>query len=209
MGMTELLRAAEVDKIITGRLRVPSYDTWRRRRQRNESALQAPEHWGLHADTPLRQAISSLAGVGSVVVTGARVEGSTMFLAANGCDVTAIEPERAVVEHMLETARSAGLNERVRGLVSDLHTWLPDGPLRAVICTPAAFAGLSALERTHVIEALQSVTTDGGVHLVETIVAGQSMIDEEELRRRYRGWTISIVPDQGDSKTFVARKAVA
>ena len=109
-----------------------------------------------------------------------------MFLAANGCDVTAIEPERDVVERMLETARSAGLTERVRGLVSDLYTWLPDGPLRAVICTPAAFAGLSAHERTRVIEALQSVTTDGGVHLVETIIAGQSMIDEEELREAVR-----------------------
>jgi hypothetical protein len=50
---------------------------------------------------------------------------------------------------------------------------------------------------------------DGGVHLVETIVAGSSMIDEDELRQQYRGWAISIVHDQGESKTFVARKAVA
>lgn len=209
MGMTELLLAAEVDKLITKRLRLPSYETWRRRRQRNASELQRPEHWGLRADTPLKQAISSLPGVGSVLVTGARIEGSAMFLAANGCDVTAIEPDTDVVERMLETARSAGLDERVRGLVSELYAWLPDGPLRAVICTPAAFAGLSAHERSRVIEALQSVTTDGGVHLVETIVAGQSMIDEEELRQQYDGWVISIVPDQGASKTFVARKAVA
>ena len=209
MGMTELLLAAEVDKLITRRLRLPTYETWRRRRQRNASELLRPEHWGLRADTPLKQAIPSLHGAGSVLVTGARVEGSALFLAANGCDVTAIEPERDVVERMLESARSAGLNERVRGLVSDLHTWSPDGPLTAVICTPAAFVGLSALERTRVIAALQSATTDGGVHLVETIVAGQSMFDEEELRKQYDGWGISIVPDLGASKTFVARKAVA
>jgi hypothetical protein len=47
------------------------------------------------------------------------------------------------------------------------------------------------------------------VHLVETIAAGQSMFDEVELRRQYDGWAISIVPDPGASKTFIARKAVA
>jgi len=213
MGMTELLLAAEVDKVITGRLRLPSYDTWRKRRQRNASELQRPEHWGLRGDTPLRAAIPFLPGSASVLVTGARVEGSALYLAANGCDVTAIEPELAVVERMMEAARNAGLDEKVRGMVTDLHTclgsWTPADPLTAVICTPAAFSGLSLEERARVIAVLQSVTSDGGVHLVETIVAGSSMVDEEELRRQYIGWTISIVPDKGASKTFVARKAVA
>jgi hypothetical protein len=217
MGMTELLLAAEVDRLISGRLRLPSYDTWRKRRQRNASELQRPEHWGLRGDTPLRAAIPSLSGTGSVsgsvLVTGARVEGSALYLAANGCAVTAVEPERDVVEHMLEAARMAGLDERVHGTVGELHTylhaWVPTDPLTAVVCTPAAFAGLSAEERARVIEVLKSVTSDGGVHLVETIVAGSSMIDEDELRKQYEGWTISIVPDKGASKTFVARKAVA
>ncbi len=208
MGLTEMLLAAEVDKLIAKRLRLPTYETWRKHRQRNATELRRPEHWGLRADTPLKAAIPSLGG-GSVLVTGARMEGTALFLAANGCEVTAIEPERDAVERMLESARSAGLDERVRGLVIDLNTWAPDGPLSAVICTPAAFAGLSAQERSRVIELLQSVTTDGGVHLVETIVAGQSMSDEEELRKQYDGWVISIVPDPGASKTFVARKAVA
>jgi len=213
MGMTELLLAAEVDRLITGRLRLPTYDTWRKRRQRNASELQRPEHWGLRGDTPLKAAIPSLPGSGSVLVTGARVEGSALYLAANGCAVTAVEPERAAVERMMEAARFAGLDEKVRGLVGDLHTcldaWTPADPLTAVVCTPAAFSGLSPLERARVIDVLKSVTTDGGVHLVETIIAGSSMIDEDELRTQYDGWTISIVQDKGASKTFVARKAVA
>jgi hypothetical protein len=213
MGMTELLLAAEVDKLITRRLRLQSYETWRKHRQKNATELQRPEHWGLRGDTPLKAAIPSLLGSGSVLVTGARVEGSALYLAANGCEVTAVEPELAVVERMMEAARDAGLHERVHGLVSELHTCLlsfsPADPLTAVVCTPAAFSGLSAEERTRVIDILKSVTSDGGVHLVETIIAGSSMIDEEELRQQYDGWTISIVPDKGASKTFVARKAVA
>ncbi len=209
MGMTELLLAAEVDRLITGRLRLPSYDTWRKRRQRNASELQRPEHWGLSGNTPLRAAIPLLAGSGSVLVTGARVEGSALYLAANGCVVMAVEPERDVVERMMEAARDAGLDEMVRGMVGELHAHLPTDPLTAVVCTPAAFSGLSADERARVFDVLKSVTTDGGVHLVETIVAGSSMIDEEELRLQYSGWAISIVQDKGESKTFVARKAVA
>ena len=213
MEMTELLLAAEVDKVITGRLRLPSYETWRKRRQRNASELQRPEHWGLRGDTPLKAAIPLLAGSGSVLVTGARVEGSALYLAANGCAVTAVEPESDVVDRMMQAARDAGLDEKVRGTVGELHTylhaWNPTDPLTAVVCTPAAFAGLSPFERARVIEVLKSVTSDGGIHLVETIIAGSSMIDEEELREQYAGWSISIVQDKGASKTFVARKAVA
>jgi len=212
LGLSELLLAAEVDRVIAKRLRLPSYETWRKRRQKNATELQRPEHWGLRHDTPLKAAIpaiASLPGSASVLVTGARVEGSALFLAANGCEVTAVEPERDVVERMLEHARAAGLDERVRAHVSDLHHWAPDGPLTAVICTPAAFDGLAPHERTRIIELLQSATMDGGVHLVETIVAGQAMFDEVELRKQYDGWVISIVPDPGASKTFMARKSVA
>jgi hypothetical protein len=213
MGMTEVLLAAEVDKLISGRLRLPSYDTWRKRRQRNATELQRPEHWGLRADTPLKEAIPLLPGSGSVLVTGARVEGSALYLAANGCAVTAVEPEPDVVARIIETARDVGLGGKVHGTVSELHTYLhefaPTDPLTAVVCTPAAFAGLSADERMRVIEVLKSVTSDGGVHLVETIVAGSSMIDVDELRQQYHGWSISLVPDKGESTTFVARKAVA
>jgi hypothetical protein len=213
IGMTELLLAAEVDKLIARRLRLPTYDTWRKRRQRNASEMQRPEHWGLRGDTPLKAVIPKVAGTGSVLVTGARVEGSALYLAANGCDVTAVEPEADVVERMMEAARDAGLDEKVRGTVGELHTYLdaspPMDPLTAVVCTPAAFSGLSTDERARVIDVLKSATLDGGMHLVETIIAGSSMIDEEELRRQYDGWTISIVPDKGASKTFVAKKAVA
>jgi hypothetical protein len=54
---------------------------------------------------------------------------------------------------------------------------------------------------------LQSATADGGVHLVETIVAGQEAISEDELRARYSGWDVSFVQEPGAAKTFVAKKA--
>ena len=208
LGMREVLLADEVDRIIAKRLRLPSYETWRRRREKNANELRRPEHWGLRPDTPLSKAIPKLNTMASVLVAGARVEGSALYLAANGCEVTAIEPEVAVVNRVLRAARDAGLTEKVRGFAADLVSFTPDGPLAAVICTPAAFSGLSVFEREQVFRLLQQATSDGGVHLIETIVAGQALLTEEELRSRYDGWEISLVPEPGASRTFVARKTI-
>ncbi len=207
LGMREVMLNDEVDRIIAARLRLPSFETWRRRREKNANELRRPEHWGLRHDTPLTQAIPRVAGTSpSVVVAGARVEGSALYLAANGCEVTAIEPEQAVVNRVLRAAQEAGLTEKLRGFAADLVSFTPDGPLAAVICTPAAFAGLSVFEREQVIQLLQRATTDGGVHLIETLIAGQQVLTEEELRTRYDGWEISMVPEPGASRTFMAKK---
>ena len=208
LGMRDVLLAAEVDRIIAKRLKIPTFETWRRRRMKNSSEPRRPEYWGLRPDTPLVQAINSASLHSRVVVSGARVQGSALYLAANGCQVTAIEPEEDVVERVLSAAHDAGLQSRVRGLATELREWRPDGPLAAVICTPAAFAGLSAIERERVIAVLQTATADGGVHLVETIVAGQEAISEDELRARYSGWDVSFVQEPGAAKTFVARKSM-
>ena len=209
LGMREVLLADEVDRIIAKRLRLPSYETWRRRRLKNANELRRPEHWGLRPDTPLKGAIPAWASSASVLVAGPRVEGSALYLAANGCEVTAVEPEVAVVNRVLRAAQDAGLTEKLRGFVADLVSFTPDGPLAAVVCTPAAFAGLSLLEREQVIAILQRATLDGGVHLIETLVAGQAVLTEEELRSRYDGWEITLVPEPGASRTFVAKKQVA
>ncbi|MFI5310307.1 MAG: SAM-dependent methyltransferase [Gemmatimonadales bacterium] len=208
LGLRDVLLAAEVDRLIAKRLKIPSFETWRRRRLKNASEPRRPEYWGLRPDTPLAHAITSSSPTARVVVSGARVQGSALYLAANGCQVTAIEPEREVVERVLSAAEDAGLKSRVRGLATELSHWSPDGPLAAVICTPAAFAGLSELERRKVIAVLQRATDDGGVHLVETIVAGQEAISEDELKERYSEWDVSFVQEPGAAKTFVARKHI-
>ncbi len=209
LGMRDVLLADEVDRIIAKRLRLPSYETWRRRLLKNASELRRPEHWGLRPDTPLKQAIPPHAGSASVLVAGPRIEGSALYFAANGCEVMAVESEVAVVNKVLQSAKDAGLTEKLRGFVADLVSFTPDGPLAAVVCTPAAFAGLSAFEREQVIALLQRATLDGGVHLIETIVAGQAVLTEEELRTQYTGWEIKLVPEPGSTKTFMAKKQVA
>src|SRR5690349_5542385 len=75
LGMRDVLLAAEVDRIIARRLKIPTFDTWRRRRMRNAAEPKRPEYWGLRPDTPLAHAIGSASLRAPVVVSGARVQG--------------------------------------------------------------------------------------------------------------------------------------
>ena len=206
-ALTELLLVDEVDKIIFKRLRLPAYTTWRTRRLKLLAELRRPEHWGLGPDDLVVRAVRAMAAESRVLVAGAEVETPALYLAAQGCDVTALaEPD--AVRRVLDAAEEAGLGERVHASAAALGTWTPDAPLTAVIYNPAAFDGLTAVERARVIEVLQSATADGGVHLVQTIAAGKrAPVSLNELRRRYRGWDVTV--DDGAPNSFLARKAIA
>lgn len=207
-ALTELILWEEVDRIIMRRLRLPPFSTWRRRRLRRLAAYRRPEHWGFSPDAPIVRAIGS-AGDTHVLVTGAASEGSALYLAANGCEVTTVDTEEDVLERVLSAAYDAGITARVRGVMADLASYAPHAPLTAVVCTPAAFAGLTREERDRAIDVLQSATRDGGVHLVETIVAGQAALSVDELTQRYAGWEVSVERAWGNGQTFLARKHLA
>ncbi len=207
-GLTELLVWQEVDRIITRRLRLPAFSTWRRRRLKDLEEYRKPEHWGIDPDAALVRALRDSADR-HVLVAGAQGAGPAMYLAARGCAVTAVEPEADAVERVLQAAEAAGFGGRVRSLCGDLDAWRPDVELHAVVCAPAALARLSPAERARVIEVLQSATADGGVHLLETIAAGSEGLALDELTTRYRGWSISIERSAGRPETFLARKQAA
>jgi hypothetical protein len=214
----ELVIWAEVDRIIRRRLRIPAYATWRRRRLKLLAQFRRPEHWGLAADAALVREIVPDAET-RVLVAGVRQEGPALYLVANGCRVTALEEDEALVERVITAAGQVGLTSRVDGCVVGLDAWSPDAPLNAVVFTPAAFGHLTPDQRSDVIELLKSATLDGGVHLVETLVAGQSemtradrprtVLSDDELRASYHGWDVSIVRDELSNRTFLARKHVA
>src|SRR3954453_6384539 len=110
-ALTELLLCEEVDRIIVRRLRLPSYDAWRRRRLKLIDELRRPEHWGLRPDDVLVRALPP-SSEGRVLVAGAADEISALYLAANGCDVTTLTPEEDTLERVMQAAIGAGLASR-------------------------------------------------------------------------------------------------
>lgn len=201
--LTELLLWEEVDRIISRRLRLPTYDTWRRRRLKLLAEIRRPEHWGMRADDAVVRAATSAPG--RVLVVDADV--SALYLAANGCAVTALAHEEHTMDRVLAAAAQAGLSERIHGAVCDLADWTPDAPLGAVICTMRELADLSPDRRAATIARLQAATTAGGVHVLRDVGAPDEPVGFEELRRRYAAWDVSVAPARGaGAQTFVARK---
>ncbi|MBA3646701.1 MAG: hypothetical protein H0W63_11065 [Gemmatimonadaceae bacterium] len=204
-AMDELLLCEEVDRIIRQRLRVPAYASWRRKRVKALEEYRRPEHWGLRPDCILAREVHPPAE-SCVLVAGGGVESAALYLAAHGCDVTALDTEAAALDRVMAAAQAAGLTDRIDGHATGLDQWQPESLLSAVVCSPSAFAGLSAEERARAIDLLKTATRDGGVHLVGTIVSGKRGISLTELKKQYRGWTISVEDDSTTSKSFLAKK---
>jgi hypothetical protein len=204
-AMDELLLWAEVDRIIKKRLRIPGYESWRKKRIKLLEEYRRPEHWGIRPDGVLAREIHPPAE-SKVLVAGGEIDRTALYLAAHGCDVTAVDREVKPLERVMNAAHAAGLADRIQGYVADLTDWSPDVPLGALVCTSEAFSGLSLEERERAIELLQAATRDGGVHLVGTIVRGKRGVSVAELRRQYKGWSISVEDDSSSSKSFLARK---
>src|SRR4051812_1695443 len=127
-ALTELLLCEEVDRIIVKRLRLPAYDSWRRRRLKLIDELRRPEHWGLRPDDVLVRALPP-STERRVLVAGAADEVSSLYLAANGCDVTTLASEHDALERVIQAAIGAGLAGRVHAQIGDLASWIPESPL--------------------------------------------------------------------------------
>jgi len=74
-AMDELLLWAEVDRIIRKRLRIPSYETWRRKRLKMLEEYRRPEHWGIRPDGVLAREIHPPAE-SKVLVAGGDIDRS-------------------------------------------------------------------------------------------------------------------------------------
>jgi hypothetical protein len=202
--LTELIVWEEVDRIIARRLRLPSATTWRRRRLKAIAELRRPEHWGMTAEHPLVRGISG-ASNNAALVAGAVDDSPALYLAANGCRVTAIDEEPDAVDRVMHAALRAGLTDRIDARVGGLESWSPESPLFAVIVSDAALSGLSMDERHRVVAALQRATVDGGVHLVQAL-AGRKEDVLADLRSSYDGWTVEIDRSTSKPNAFLATK---
>jgi hypothetical protein len=206
LALTELVVWEEVDRIISKRLRLVSYETWRRKRLKEQRERQRPEHWGFAPDCALAREVRPPAD-SNVLVSGDDNERVACYLAAHGYEVFAVGNERGAVQRIVNAAEEAGLIDRVHGYIADLREWSREVELSAVVCSQSAFSGLSSEERREAIRLLQEVTRDGGVHLVSATDHDESTM--HELSAQYRGWQISVELHGSVPASFVARKGAA
>jgi hypothetical protein len=205
--LTELIVWEEVDRIIARRLRLPSAPTWRRRRVKLIEELRRPERWGMTATHALVRALSE-SPKGTALVAGAVDEKPTLYFAARGCSVTALDPEIDAVDRVMHAAVRAGLTDRVDARVGDLMSWSPTTALSAVVMDRSALVDLAPSDRHRVMGILQQATVDGGVHLVDSII-GDDPDALAELQAAYPGWTVEIDLQASNGSRVLATKGRA
>jgi len=131
-----------------------------------------------------------------VLDLGAGEGRDSVFFAARGCVVTAIEVSRAGIEKGRRLAREAGV--RVRWLCGDMGRLRPAGPFDLVFsCGSLHYVPRPARER--LLRRLRAITAPGGrhAHVVFTdrdvyVEKGEAIdyFEPGELIAAYRGWRV-------------------
>ncbi|HJU66287.1 MAG TPA: hypothetical protein VJ596_11445 [Gemmatimonadaceae bacterium] len=208
LALTEVLLCEEVDRIIRDRVKVPTYDSWCKRRRKVLHDHKRPERCGIHPQGALVRAMPKMAN-GHVLVADTGEDGRVLYLAANGCAVTAVDATEEPAERLMDKVVGMGLTGRVRCLVGELKHWTPDVALKGVFCRVQELARLTQSERTTLMEQLRDATAVGGLHLVASQAGEQQHALLDELQAIYEGWTVSLQVEVTKEEVLWAEKSVA
>jgi len=190
--LTEVLLLEHVDRIISRRLRLPSFPRWRQKHRALREAQREPTHWGLEPTHPIVPWAARLEPGDLVVVVGAAALAEALFLAAYDVEVFLVDQDLSAVEAAEGRAVTEQLAGALQALVINFGSWFPDLSPSLVVLEPKSLADLRAKERGALIADLQVRTRSGGVHVVLSPGASRGVIPlaPEALQGLYSGWQV-------------------
>lgn len=190
--LTEVLVLEHVDRIISRRLRLPSFPRWKRTHRALREAQRQPTHWGLDPRGLLVDYALRLEAGDGVTVLGSRWLPAALFMAAHDVAVMLLDQDLGAVEAAEQRAVTERLAGRFDALVVQFGGWFPDVSPTLAVVDPGALAETPPRQRAAALDALQARTRPGGVHLVVPAVQSKGVIpiEPESLQRLYAGWQI-------------------
>jgi len=190
--LTEVLLLEHVDRIISQRLRLPSFPRWRQKHRALREAQKEPTHWGLDHAHPIVPWAPRLEPGDLVVVVGAAALAEALFLAAHDIEVFLVDQDLGAVEAAEGRAVTEQLAGALQALVINFGSWFPDLSPSLVVLEPKSLADLRAKDRAALIADLQARTRSGGVHIVLSPGSSREVIPlaPEALQALYSGWQL-------------------
>ena len=190
--LTEVLLLEHVDRIISQRLRLPSFPRWRQKHRALREAQREPTHWGLDQAHPIVPWAPRLEPGDLVVVVGAAALGEALFLAAHDVEVFLVDQDLGAIEAAEGRAVTEQLAGALQALVINFGSWFPDLSPSLVVLEPKSLADLRPKDRAALIADLQGRTRSGGVHVVLAASASRQVIPlaPEVLQGLYGGWQV-------------------
>jgi hypothetical protein len=190
LQLSELVLEDAVNELIMRRLKIPSYEKWRRHRLKMLEQFRRAAHWDQSAAQQLARTVRPQEHP-HVVVAGPKLEERALYLAANGAHVTAIgeAEDEELVAKVLVAAAQAGLAGQVAVCSDGLDEWSTPAPVRAVVWHAQVLETLSPEKRARVLAHLQDATAAGGVHYIEGVSPeGRRSASVRALIDDYHGW---------------------
>lgn len=206
--LTEVLVLEHVDRIISRRLRLPSFPRWKRTHRALRDAQRQPTHWGIDPEGLLVEYALRLEPGDRVTVLGGRALAAALFLAAHDVDVLLLDQDLRTVEGAEQRAITEQLAARFEALVVQFGGWFPEVDPTLAVVDPTALAATPPRARAATLDALQTRTRPGGVHLVVSAEREKQVIPiaPEALQRLYAGWHIVRRARQPRGSGFAAIK---
>jgi len=166
--LTEVLMQETVDRLITKRLRLPTFAKWRQKFAKIREAQREPTHWGIERGSAVASLLPRLEPGDHALVVGGGAEATAYLLAAHDVRVTCLFGDDATCTRIENRMAAESLTGDFAAYVVMLGTWFPELelPVHLVVIDAATLAGLSGPRRLGLMARLQDVTIPGEVHAV-------------------------------------------
>lgn len=179
--LTEIMAMESVDRLIANRLRLRSFNRWRKQWISLRRAQQRPTHWHISPKHPVVPMLERLEPGDHVVVIGTGLERLPCLLAAHDVFVTYLADDMKTVERLESRMVTETLGTEFAAYVT-LPGWLPDfTTIDLLVLDPAALSGLAEALRDELVRELQVRTSPCGIHLYATSTPGTPAVTFAEL----------------------------
>ena len=190
--LTEVLVLEHVDRLITRRLKLPSFRRWRERYLKLRQEQLDPIHWGLEPDLPLAELALQVEEEDGALIVGGRAAAAGLFLASHDWRVLFIDQDLSTIEAAEKRAAAEGLAAQFQALVLSLGTCLPDVTPTLTVLDPVALSLLDAATRERVLDTFKTRTRSGGIHCILPAKSegGATPLAADALKAHYSDWAL-------------------
>ncbi|MGB7212928.1 MAG: hypothetical protein WBC97_09880 [Gemmatimonadales bacterium] len=184
--LTEVMMLDCVDRLISKRLKLPTFKTWKQRYGKRAAAQREPAYWGVADTHPVATLLSRCEPADHALLIGSGTEALAPLLAAHDVEVTFLAGSLPVVERVERLAVDESLAGALEAFVVQVgRPWLPpaERPTQIVVLDAGEVGALGETDLRSFVVALQDRIAEIGAHV---LLGPSGRISE--LRSWYPGW---------------------
>jgi hypothetical protein len=200
--LTEVMILDSVDRLIAKRLRLWSFNRWRKQWLTLREVQRRPSHWQIRNHHPVIPMLPRIEPGDHVVVVGTALSRLPYLLAAHDAAVTYLAADIATVERVETRIVTETLGNDFVAYVAQ-GGWLPDfPPIDFLIAETGALPRLAPTVELELLGELQARTPTNGIHLLAAMNGGPPLSTFGDLYLE-ESWDVD--PVQWDTSLAQAR----